>query len=88
MAAPAPASTVSNNLALAYAAAGDFARARARFAATVDEASAAYNMGIVYMAAGQFQHAATEFTAAWRANPSMKLAEERLRQATARRVAK
>lgn len=88
IAAPAPSPTVSNNLALAYAAAGDFARARTRFAATVDEASTAYNMGIVYMAAGQFQRAATEFTAAWRANPSMKLAEERLRQATAHRVAK
>jgi tetratricopeptide (TPR) repeat protein len=86
--APAPSPTVSNNLALAYAAMGDFARARARFAATVDEASAAYNMGIVYMAAGEFQQAAAEFVAAWRANPSMTLAADRLRQATAKRVTK
>lgn len=70
----------SNNLALAYAAAGDFAHARAQFASAGDRAQTAYNMGIVFMAARRFDDAAQEFRAARLAQPSMVAASERLRQ--------
>lgn len=81
-----PASAVArNNLALAYAVAGDFARARENFAVGGNSATAAYNMGIVYMAAHQFDRAASEFRTSWQANPSVKLTRDRLIQATTAR---
>jgi tetratricopeptide (TPR) repeat protein len=88
-AAAAPESAVvANNLAIAYAGVGDFDRARQCLARHGDEASTAYNMGIVYMAARQYEQAVIEFRAAWRANPSLTIAGERLRQANAHRASK
>jgi tetratricopeptide (TPR) repeat protein len=81
--AAAPGSAVAqNNLALAFAVAGDLEKAREHFAAAGDGSAAAYNMGIIYMAKRQFEDAATEFRAAWQANPSKRVAD-RLAQAMA-----
>jgi tetratricopeptide (TPR) repeat protein len=76
-----PASAVAhNNLALAYAVAGDFTRAYREFLVAGDLATAQYNMGIVYMASQQPERAAEAFRSAWRMNPRLLLAGERLRQ--------
>jgi tetratricopeptide (TPR) repeat protein len=77
-----PGSAVAhNNLALAYAVAGDFPGAQVEFsAAGGGAATAAYNMGVVYMAARQFEHATSAFQAARDADPLFPLAGKRLKQ--------
>jgi tetratricopeptide (TPR) repeat protein len=72
-----------NNLALAYAAAGDFDSAEAEFSATGGPAEAAYNLGIAYMIEQQLEEAAAAFRTARRADPAYPLAIERLRQVQA-----
>jgi Flp pilus assembly protein TadD len=72
-----------NNLALAYAAAGDLARARREFEWSDDPASVEYNMGIVFMGQRDFVKASAAFRSALRANPSLPMAAERSRQARA-----
>jgi Flp pilus assembly protein TadD len=83
----APASAVGhNNLALAYAVAGDFSHAQDEFsAAGTGPATAAYNMGVVFMAARQFQRATGAFQAARDADPTFLLAGRRLKQLDAMR---
>ncbi len=77
----APASRVAhNNLALAYAAAGSFERAREEFKAANDPATAAYNLGIVFMAASRLPEATDAFRDAWRLDPHLTAAVDRLRQ--------
>jgi Flp pilus assembly protein TadD len=72
------------NLALVYAADGDFDSARRAFAAAAGfPGDAEYNMGIVYMASGQFTKAAAAFGAARAARPAFALAADRQRQAAA-----
>ena len=68
-----PGSVVAhNNLALAYAVAGDFPRAHAEFAAAGGgPATASYNMGVVYMAARQFERATSAFQAARRCRSAL-----------------
>jgi tetratricopeptide (TPR) repeat protein len=81
--AAAPGSAVAqNNLALAFAVAGDLDQAREHFAAAGGDTAAAYNMGIIFMAKRQYEDAATEFRAAWQASPSKRVAD-RLAQAMA-----
>lgn len=70
-----------NNLALAYAAAGQLDRAREQFAAASDPASTAFNMGIVRMAQRDYPAAVQEFHAALRAQPTLADAAVRARQA-------
>lgn len=50
-----------NNLALAYAAAGDWAAARRQFSASNGPAAATYNVGVALMATGRFGEAAAAF---------------------------
>ena len=65
----APRSAVArNNLALAYAAAGDMEKAREQFQ-HVGYAAADYNMGILHMARRDYRSAAREFGAALYASP-------------------
>jgi tetratricopeptide (TPR) repeat protein len=79
-----PASGVAhNNLALAYAVAGDFPRAYREFLVAGDLATAQYNMGIMYMASRQPERAAEAFRSARQTNPEFALAGERLRQLAA-----
>jgi len=76
-----PASSVAhNNLALAYAVAGDFTRAYREFLVAGDLAKAQYNMGIMYMASRQPERAAEAFRSARQTNPEFALAGERLKQ--------
>jgi tetratricopeptide (TPR) repeat protein len=72
-----------NNLALAYAASGDLARARQEFEWSDDPASVEYNMGIVFMGQRDFAKASEAFRLAVRANPSLPMAAARARQARA-----
>jgi tetratricopeptide (TPR) repeat protein len=72
-----------NNLALAYAVAGDFTRAYREFLVAGDLATAQYNMGIMYMASRQPERAAEAFRSARQTNPEFALAGERLRQLAA-----
>jgi tetratricopeptide (TPR) repeat protein len=74
--------TALNNLGLAYAARGDFMRAREQFVKAGD-AAADYNMGIVYMATRQYQRAVESFDAALLADPRSTLVAARARQARA-----
>jgi Flp pilus assembly protein TadD len=69
-----------NNLALAFAAAGEFGQAEAEFAIAGDPATAAYNMGIAYMITHRFDDAAIQFQRARRARPGLVLATRRLEQ--------
>jgi tetratricopeptide (TPR) repeat protein len=69
-----------NNLALAYAAAGNSALAFETFAANGDAASAHYNMGIIYLAQRDFARALHSFEAAYGADPTFDRAHERARQ--------
>ncbi len=81
-AALAPASpAIRNNLGLAFAAEGDFDRARAQFEAAGEAGSADFNMGIVYMAKRDFRRAAAAFDAALRARPGSTLTARRAQQA-------
>jgi tetratricopeptide (TPR) repeat protein len=73
---------VHNNLALAYAASGDLARARTMFE-QAGPAATYYNMGIVYLGKGQYRKAAEAFQRASRQNPHYTLAAARTRQSQA-----
>jgi protein O-GlcNAc transferase len=70
-----------NNLALAYAAAGQADRARSYFLGSPDDAVGHYNLGIVLLAQKRYDEAADEFHTATRRNPSFAAAHRRARQA-------
>jgi tetratricopeptide (TPR) repeat protein len=72
-----------NNLALAYAAAGSFARARQELEISTDAAAVQYNVGILYMADQQYAKASSAFDAAAKLKPRFERAEARARQARA-----
>lgn len=72
-----------NNLALAYAAAGSFERARKELERSSDAAVAQYNVGILYLADRQFPKAIAAFDAALQLNPRFDLALARAQQARA-----
>ena len=81
--AAAPSSRVArHNLALAQAAAGEFAQARQSFSSSDTPATAAYNMGIVFMATRQFDRAVAELTTASAAAPTSTQIRARLAQAS------
>jgi tetratricopeptide (TPR) repeat protein len=73
---------VSNNLGLAYAAAGNLPKAHEQFRKSGD-AAAHYNMGMVHLAQGRFAQAAAAFTAALQVQPQFPLAAARARQSRA-----
>jgi tetratricopeptide (TPR) repeat protein len=80
--ASAPKSTVArNNLALAFAAAGDIDSARQQFAKASGPAAATYNLGILYMALRDYPKAAGQFADAFRADPQFTRAAARAGQA-------
>ncbi len=80
--AAAPESTVAkNNLALAYAAAGDLPQSQVWFRRAGDAAVAHYNYGIVLMATRDYREALQAFQAALEADPRFTLAARRARQA-------
>jgi Tfp pilus assembly protein PilF len=86
-AAAQPESTaVRNNLGLAYAAAGDIARASEQFS-RAGKAEAFYNLGIVHLAQGRFAQARAAFAEALRERPTFRLAAARARQSQALIVA-
>jgi tetratricopeptide (TPR) repeat protein len=70
-----------NNLALAYAAVGNFARARQELEISADAAAVQYNVGILYMADQEYAKAISAFDAAARLKPRFERAEARARQA-------
>ena len=70
-----------NNLALAYAAQGEFQQAWKHFVRASGEAVAHYNVGIVHLADKQYDAAVREFQAAYRVDPSFDAAHRRARQA-------
>jgi protein O-GlcNAc transferase len=70
-----------NNLALAYAAAGQADTARSYFLGSTDDAVGHYNLGIVLLAQKRYEEAAAEFHAATRRNPSFAAAHRRANQA-------
>ena len=70
-----------NNLALAYAAAGNLPAAQQWFRHAGDPASASYNYGIVMMASRDYPAALTAFRAALEADPTSSAAAARVRQA-------
>jgi Flp pilus assembly protein TadD len=70
-----------NNLALAYAAQGEFQQAWKHFVRASGEAVAHYNVGIVHLADKQYDAAVREFQAAYRIDPSFDAAHRRARQA-------
>lgn len=75
-----------NNLALAYAAAGDFVASAREFAAgNIDEGSANYNMGVALMAIRNYDGASGAFERAVTLRPTFT--EARLRAQTARGLA-
>jgi len=73
--------TAHNNLALAYAASGDFAAASHEFLVSGDAAAERYNMGIALLATGHGIEAAAAFDEAAALHPSLTLARDRARQA-------
>jgi protein O-GlcNAc transferase len=73
-----------NNLALAYAGAGDMAGAREAFLGAGDVAAAHYNLGIVYAASGRNDDALREFQAAIEARPDFTAAKVRAHDAKMR----
>lgn len=75
-----------NNLALAYAAAGDTQRASETFAAATGEAAGHYNTGLVLLAQREYPAAVVAFEAAYRLEPSFDAAHARARDA--RRLAR
>ena len=75
------ASRAQNNLALAYAAAGDADGARQWFRRAGEPATANYNYGIAMMATRAYREAATAFGEALTADPQFTLAAVRARQA-------
>jgi tetratricopeptide (TPR) repeat protein len=85
--AHAPESAIArNNLALAYAARGDFANARAEFQHSADSV-AEYNLGIAYLATHKYPEALEAFHAALRLDPLSLEAAQRARQARASALA-
>jgi Flp pilus assembly protein TadD len=83
----APASTVArNNLALAYAARGDFASARDEFQHARNSV-AEYNLGIAYLATRNYHQALTAFHAALNLDPTSTAAAQRAQQARASALA-
>ena len=77
-----PSSPVAhNNAGLAYALSGDLPAARAAFAQAGSRAAAAFNSGMVNLAAGQWDHASKDFLDALAADPSLRSAAVRARQA-------
>jgi len=77
-----PSSPVAhNNAGLAYALSGDLAAARAAFAQAGSRADAAFNNGMVNLAAGQWDRASKDFLDALAADPSLRSAAVRARQA-------
>jgi Flp pilus assembly protein TadD len=72
-----------NNLALSFAARGDFDRARDEFLHSGDSAAAAFNLGIVYISQGQYEKAVESLELA-ESDPSLKASAMKLaHQATA-----
>ena len=69
-----------NNLGLAYAAAGDLAKAREQFR-HVSRTAADYNMGILHMAMREYRTAEHQFGVALQAAPQSTLIARRARQA-------
>ena len=85
--ARAPESPIArNNLALAYAARGDFANARAEFQHARDSV-AEYNLGIAYLATHKYHEALEAFHTALKLDPSSVAAAQRARQARASALA-
>jgi tetratricopeptide (TPR) repeat protein len=81
-----PRSTVTlNNAGLAYALAGDLAASRASFAAAGNAAAAQFNNGIVQLAARDWEAASRSFLDALAADPAMREAQVRARQAQSMR---
>lgn len=70
-----------NNLALGYAASGDFEAASREFLAAGDPVSERYNMGVALFAMRRYDEAAAAFDAAAELRPSLTLARERAKQA-------
>ena len=70
-----------NNLALAYAAAGDLAAASREFLITGDAAAERFNMGVAFTATGRYREAAAAFDEAAALRPSLNLARQRAQQA-------
>ena len=75
-----------NNLALAYAAAGDTQRATDTVRGLPEEADVHYNLGIVLLARREYAGAVLAFEAAYRVDPSFDAAHARAREA--RRLAR
>jgi len=80
-AAGATAALPQNNLALAYAAAGDLDRASGWFRRASPPAVASYNYGILMMSLGAYAQATASFQAALLQDPAFTLAASRVRQA-------
>jgi Flp pilus assembly protein TadD len=72
-----------NNLALAFALAGDLEASERWFRASGDPARAMYNQGVLHLAWGQFASAVRSFEAAHALNPALEVARRRARQAAA-----
>lgn len=70
-----------NNLALAYAVAGDLDAALEIFGATDHEGRSEYNAGVVHLARRQYKEALRAFEAAQAARPRFRAAEAMARQA-------
>ena len=70
-----------NNLALAYAAAGDFEAASREFLSAGDAAAERYNMGVALMATAHYAEAAAAFDEAAVLEPWLEIARLRARQA-------
>jgi tetratricopeptide (TPR) repeat protein len=70
-----------NNLALAYAASGDFGAASREFLLSGDAAAERYNMGVALMATKRYDDAAAAFEDAAALRPWLTLARERAHQA-------
>lgn len=81
-----PASPVAlNNAGLAYALTGDLAASQASFAAAGSAAAAQFNSGIVHLAARRWEEASRSFLDALSADPTMREAGVRARQAESMR---
>ncbi len=76
-------SAARNNLALAYAASGDFDRASSEFSQSNTAGAASFNMGVAFLATGRFADAATAFERSAQQRPAFG---EARRRATAARV--
>src|SRR5262249_47938316 len=75
--------TARNNLALAYAVAGDFDAASGEFGTSGDAVAERFNMGGALFATGHYEEAAQAFDAAAAMRPSLKVARMRAQQARA-----